>query len=298
MQKVLRNVFIGGFILMAALAFVILMNFRQKRKANLILERQKREIELQKNKITDSISYARRIQHAMFPPEEFVHELLNDCFVMHKPRDIVSGDFFWIAEKDGKVVIAVADCTGHGVPGAFMSLLGITFLNDIVHADKLKCTSDILNSLRQKVIQSLHQTGKFDEARDGMELALCILDRSQGKLQFSGANRPMYLSRNGKIQVTKPDKMPIGIYDENLPFRCNELQLEPGDCIYMFSDGYTDQIGGPHKRTFKSKYLRELLAGIHHKPIAEQQGILEETLKDWKGSIEQTDDILVFGCRI
>jgi len=298
LQKVLRNFFIGGFILMAILAFVILLNFRQKRKANLVLEQQKKEIELQKNKITDSISYARRIQHAMFPPEELVHRLLKDSFVLHKPRDIVSGDFFWIAEKEGKVVIAVADCTGHGVPGAFMSLLGITFLNEIVNAGPLRCTSDILNSLREKVIQSLRQTGKVDEARDGMEVALCILETEKGNLQFSGANRPLLLSRKGEIQETKPDRMPIGIYEENRPFCCHELNVEPGDCIYLFSDGYKDQIGGPHKKSFKSKYFRKLLAGIHDMPIQEQQLILEETLKDWRGSFEQIDDILVFGCRI
>lgn len=297
-QKTLRNFFIAGFTLMALLAFVILLSFWGKRRANLVLGQQKREIEIQKNEITDSISYAMRIQYAMFPPEELLHSLLKECFVLHKPRDIVSGDFFWIAEKEGKVVIAVADCTGHGVPGAFMSLLGIAFLNEIVITAELNCTNIILNRLRKQVIQSLRQTGKADEAREGMEMALCIMDPVERTLQFSGAYRPLYLSRKGEILETKGDKMPIGIYDEHRSFTCNELKLEAGDCIYLFSDGYVDQIGGPNKKTFKSRYFRRLLAGIYDRPMKEQKGILEQTLGDWKGSHEQIDDILVLGFRV
>lgn len=298
LQKIIRNSFIAGFTLMALLAFVILLSFWGKRRANLVLGQQKREIEIQKNEITDSISYATRIQYAMFPPDELLHRLLQDCFVLHKPRDIVSGDFYWIAEKQGKVVIAVADCTGHGVPGAFMSLLGITFLNEIVNTAELSCTNIILNRLRKQVIQSLRQTGKADEAREGMEMALCILDPEERTLQFSGAYRPIYLSRKGEILETKGDKMPIGIYDEHRSFTCNELKLNAGDCIYLFSDGYVDQIGGPNKKSFKSRYFRQLLAGIHDKAITEQRDILEKNMDDWMGSLEQIDDILVLGFRI
>ncbi len=297
-QKTLRNSFIVGFVLMLVLVVVILVSFFDKRKANHILEEQNRKIESQNNAITDSINYARRIQHALFPPKKNVDTLLKDYFIFHKPRDIVSGDFYWLAEKEGKLFAALADCTGHGVPGAFMSLLGIAFLNEIVKTREVLCANDILNQLRTRVIQSLHQTGRTDEQRDGMELALCIFDPDFEQMQYSGAFRPLYLVRKQEIMEVKADKMPLGIYDDHQPFTCHNLHLQKNDTLYLFSDGYVDQTGGPKRKSYKSKYFKELLLSIQDKGMADQKLILETTLEEWRGGNEQIDDILVMGIRV
>lgn len=262
-----------------------------------VIERTQK-IEAQKNEITDSIRYAKRIQNALFPPCESISDSLKDFFILNKPRDIVSGDFYWMAEKEDKVVVAVADCTGHGVPGAFMSMLGIAFLNEIVNKTVTLRANEILNQLRGNVIRSLHQTGKDNEARDGMEIALCIIDFKQGKVQYSGAFNPLYIVRNNEIIELKGDKMPIGIYnDEEESFSNKKLELREGDTLYMFSDGYVDQIGGPRRKTFRSKYFKELLLANSEKSMADQYKILEQTIEEWRGEIEQIDDVLVMGIR-
>ena len=257
------------------------------------------KIEAQKNEITDSIRYAKRIQNALYPPCELISDSLNDFFILNKPRDIVSGDFYWMAEKEDKVVVAVSDCTGHGVPGAFMSMLGIAYLNEIVNKTVTLRANEILNQLRGNVIRSLHQTGKNDEAREGMEMALCIIDFEQGKVQYSGAFNPLYLIRNKELIEFKGDTMPIGIYsDEEESFTNQKIELQKGDALYMFSDGYVDQIGGPRRRTFRSKYFKELLLSNSEKKMVDQYKILEQTIEDWRGDLEQIDDILVMGLRV
>jgi serine phosphatase RsbU (regulator of sigma subunit) len=272
-------------------------------KSNELLEQKvierTQKIEAQKNEITDSIRYAKRIQNALFPPCEMISDSLNDFFILNKPRDIVSGDFYWMAEKEDKVVVAVADCTGHGVPGAFMSMLGIAFLNEIVNKTVTLRANEILNQLRGNVIRSLHQTGKDNEARDGIEISLCIIDFKQGKIQYSGAFNPLYIIRNKEIIELKGDKMPIGIYnDEEESFTNQKLKLQKGDTLYMFSDGYVDQIGGPRRKTFRSKYFKELLLANSEKKMADQYKILEQTIDEWQGEIEQIDDILVMGIKV
>ena len=257
------------------------------------------KIEAQKNEITDSIRYAKRIQNALYPPCELISDSLNDFFILNKPRDIVSGDFYWMAEKEDKVVVAVSDCTGHGVPGAFMSMLGIAYLNEIVNKTVTLRANEILNQLRGNVIRSLHQTGKNDEAREGMEMALCIIDFGQAKVQYSGAFNPLYLIRNKELIVFKGDTMPIGIYsDEEESFTNQKIELQKGDALYMFSDGYVDQIVGPRRRTFRSKYFKELLLSNSEKKMVDQYKILEQTIEDWRGDLEQIDDILVMGLRV
>lgn len=273
------------------------------KKHNELLEQKVRirtqELETQKNNITDSIQYAKRIQNALLPPDEIIQKMLPDYFILYKPRDIVSGDYYWMTEKEDKVFLAVADCTGHGVPGAFMSILGIAFLNEIVNKTSLPKANDILNQLRDHIIYSLHQTGKEDEARDGMEIALCILDFKENIVQFAGAFSPLYLIRKHEIVKLRADKMPIGIYEtENRPFTNQEVKLEKGDSFYLFTDGYVDQIGGPKRKSFKSKYLRDLLLSIHEKDMEEQKIILEQRIEEWRGEVEQIDDILVMGIRV
>lgn len=276
--------------------------FADLKEANLTLEKKVIErtnkIESQNREITDSIHYARRIQNALLPPNEELDVLLPSYFILNKPRDIVSGDYYWLAHKDNKVVIAVADCTGHGVPGAFMSILGVAYLNEILNKAVAIRANEILNQLRGQVIKSLHQTGKEDEARDGMEIALCVVDFNKKKLQYSGAFRPLYLLRDNGLKELKGDSMPIGIYDdEELSFKNEELNFKENDIIYMFSDGYVDQLGGPNRKTFRSRYFKQLLVDIHQKPLLEQKAILEKKFEEWKRDIEQIDDILVMGIR-
>ena len=272
------------------------------KKANQNLEqkvvKRTKQIEQQKREITDSIHYASRIQNALLPPDEDLERLLPSYFILNKPRDIVSGDYYWVSHKDNKVIVAVADCTGHGVPGAFMSILGIAFLNEIINTAEIIIANEILNELREHLIKSLHQTGRKDETRDGMEMALCVVDFGNKKLQYSGAFRPLYFIRNKELNEFKGDYMPIGVYDdEENSFSNKELHFEEDDIIYLFSDGYVDQIGGPNRKTFRSRKFKQLLINIHQKPLPEQKEILEKEYEEWRRDIEQIDDIMVMGIR-
>jgi serine phosphatase RsbU (regulator of sigma subunit) len=258
-----------------------------------------REIESKNREITYNIQYASKIQNALLPPPEDMERLLPSFFLLNKPRDIVSGDYYWLAQKDNKVIIAVADCTGHGVSGAFMSILGITILNEIVNKTSVIRTDEILNQIRRQIIKSLHQTGKFNEPTDGMEMALCVIDFSIMKLQYSGAFLPLYIIHNNKLTQLKGDFMPIGIYhDHEDPFTNKEIFIEKNDIIYLSTDGFVDQIGGPDRKTLRSEYFRNILINIHQKPMDEQRTILENTFEEWRGNIEQIDDILILGIRM
>jgi serine phosphatase RsbU (regulator of sigma subunit) len=258
------------------------------------------EIEKQQQEITDSIQYASRIQEAILPGEEILTSSGVDTFVLNMPREIVSGDYHWFAENGNSFIAAAADCTGHGVPGAFLSMLGITQLNEIVLNKNILQADEILNQLREQVITSLHQQGKQRESQDGMDIALCVIDKDNLTLQFAGANNPLYIIRDNELFQVKGDKMPISIYGKKTsrPFTNNEIQLEHGDRIYIFSDGYMDQFGGPNGRKFLAKRFRELLVRIHQKPMEEQKSILEKTIIDWMGDKPQIDDILVVGIKI
>ena len=288
---------IGIFIIMV---IQLIRANNLKKKANLELAQKNTLITEQKKEITDSIQYASRIQNAMLPPGDYIDHLLPERFIIFKPRDIVSGDFYYITEKDGKVICVAADCTGHGVPGAFMSMLGIAFLNEIIskHRD-LPHTDEILEELRTHVIQSLRQTGKSGESQDGMDLALYIIDMETNKLEFSGANNSLLLFRNGEMIEKKADKMPIGIYSwVKKPFTRHNMDLQKGDMVYTFSDGYYDQFGGPKQKKFMFRNFKVLLKKIHTRPMKEQKRIMKETLEQWMAETSQVDDILVVGVRI
>ncbi|PLX13188.1 MAG: hypothetical protein C0594_01545, partial [Marinilabiliales bacterium] len=282
------------------------------------------EILMQKQEITDSIQYASRIQSALLPPADFLCKYMDSYFILNKPRDIVSGDFYWISENSTHIYIAAADCTGHGVPGAFMSLLGITFLNEIMAIHSEISTGNILDQLKNSVIKSLHQSGtddgdiKRDIVRDGMDMAMIALNKSNNQLQYSGANNPLYLVReyNGSIPSIdkepsviinntqlfefKADKMPIGLHynDTEDTFTTNQIELSAGDSLYMFSDGYVDQFGGELGKKFKSKAFKELMVTNNHLSMSEIKQLLDDTHNKWKGDKEQIDDILVLGIRI
>ncbi len=273
------------------------------KEANQNLERKvmerTRQFEQQQLNITDSIHYASRIQKALMLPSEELELLLPKHFILNKPKDIVSGDYYWVSHQENRLIIAVADCTGHGVPGAFMSIMGINFLNEIVNKAKTIKANEILNELRDKLIKSLGQTGQRDEAKDGMEMALCVVDPANYKLQYSGAFRPMFLLRQDELIVIKGDQMPIGIYNENeVPFTNKEVPFKENDMIYLFTDGYVDQIGGLNRKTFKSIRFKALLKEIHSLPLDEQQSILREEHEIWRSGMEHIDDILILGIRL
>jgi len=262
-----------------------------------VIERTK-QIEQQNINITDSIHYASRIQSALLPPVEELNRVLPSYFILNRPKDIVSGDYYWVSTKGDKLLFALADCTGHGVPGAFMSIMGINFLNEIVNKAEVVVANEVLNELREHLVTSLRQTGDKDETRDGMEMALCVIDFESHTLQYSGAFRPMYLIRDKELHVIKGDSMPIGIYyKEEIPFSNKEMQFKENDIIYLFSDGYVDQIGGPDRKTFRSRKFKKLLVDIHHMPMKEQKAMLENEYNAWRLDHEQIDDIMVMGIR-
>jgi serine phosphatase RsbU (regulator of sigma subunit)/Tfp pilus assembly protein PilF len=257
----------------------------------------------QKNEIIDSISYAKRIQYAMLPPDMYVSELLNENFIFHRPRDIVSGDFYWVRQVKEFIVVLAADCTGHGVPGALMSMLGISFLNEIVLRREITQANQILNELRKQIKFSLRQQGQPGEAKDGMDIALCVMDLRNMVMQFSGANNPLYLIRDvedvPELKEIKGDKMPVGYYQgKDKTFVNHEIQLEIGDTFYIFSDGFVDQKGGTENKKFLSKNFKKMLLEIHDQAMHEQKDILDKTFSDWMGKNDQLDDVLVIGVRV
>jgi serine phosphatase RsbU (regulator of sigma subunit) len=261
------------------------------------------EVEQQKKELTDSIEYAKKIQTVLLPERQMINEVLNDYFVLFQPRDIVSGDFYWVNAKTEKTMVAVVDCTGHGVPGAFMSIMGINFLNSIVQDENLAADT-ILNLLRDQVIKALKQTGKALENKDGMDMALCIIDWANARIEYAGANIPLILLRSAtdatyELIEISPDRMPIGIYEQmSKPFTRHTFPIMPGDSLYMFSDGYCDQFGGPDLKKFKKKNLIKLLAEIHTLDMAEQKKRLKRNIDVWQGDLPQVDDILMLGIKI
>ena len=257
----------------------------------------------QKDEIISSINYAQRMQSAILPPEAYITELLNENFILYKPKDIVSGDFYWIKQVNHYIILASADCTGHGVPGAFMSMLGISHLNEIVQNREITEANQILNELRKQIKNSLRQSGKREGSRDGIDMALCIIDTRKKVMQYSGANNPLYIISNNNGEPTfkeiKADPMPVGVhFSSDKSFTNHEIKLEIGDTFYIFSDGFVDQIGGNNNHRFTSEKFKKLLLDINDQPMYEQKEILEQTLKDWMGVQSQRDDILVIGARV
>ncbi len=329
-----RNYIMAGIIfVILIIGLIILRSFIQKKKMNKLLidknseiQQQKEEIETQNGfllqqkeeiltqkeelefqkeiaeesnrQITSSINYASRIQFAMLHGESILEDTFNQYFILYKPRDIVSGDFYWIKKIRNYIVIVAADCTGHGVPGAFMSMLGISLLSEHVTSRHLDSPGEILDVLRKKIKVYLKQTGKFDETKDGMDMGLCLINTENLKAKYSGANNPMYLIRNKELTVFKPTRNPIGIYINEKPFENHTIQLEKNDSIYLFSDGYIDQFGGEKGGKLKSKKFKEILISASEKPMKNQKEILENTLTEWQGDYEQVDDILIMGVNI
>jgi serine phosphatase RsbU (regulator of sigma subunit) len=263
------------------------------------IEQQRDEIAKKNRDITDSIEYASKIQSAVLPAEDITRNILPEHFIIFRPQHIVSGDFYWINKKNGLLFVIAADCTGHGVPGAFMSMLGVSLLNEIVNKHAVTQANYVLNELRNEVKRTLKQTGKEGEAKDGMDIAMTMIDLGNMKMQFAGAYNPLYLFRDGKFQEYKGDRMPIGIFlKENPSFTNHDIDLKKGDTFYIFSDGYQDQFGGKDGTKFKVKRFKKLLTEIHHKPMEEQREIIERTYDEWKGNHPQLDDVVIVGLKI
>ncbi|PLX15454.1 MAG: hypothetical protein C0597_08870 [Marinilabiliales bacterium] len=291
-QKNFTIFLLTGFISIFIFLLALFSQNKKIRKANKLLAYQKRQI-------TDSIEYASRIQTAILPPGDFISRVIPEHFILYKPRDIVSGDFYWITHKNNKIVVAAVDCTGHGVPGAFMSMLGFALLNEIVNKETELKANIILNQLRDEVKKSLHQTGKEDEAKDGMDIALCVIDPERLTLQYSGAYNPLYLIRNNELISLKADRMPIGIHIiEKESFTNHEINFQKGDIIYIFTDGYVDQFGGPKASKFRKTPFKEMLISIKDKEMDEQKKILDSEFEKWKGNRDQIDDVLVMGIKL
>jgi ligand-binding sensor domain-containing protein/serine phosphatase RsbU (regulator of sigma subunit) len=273
------------------------------------IERQRDVVTSQKKEITDSINYAERIQQAVLPDDSILGEVFSDYFIILRPKDIVSGDFYWMTVKNDMIVFTAADCTGHGVPGAFMSMLGVSFLNKIVNESGITEPSAILNSLRENVISALKQTGSTEDAKDGMDMALCSVDLNRNKLWFAGANNPLYFIRKEDGQLNflekKGDMMPVGVYSNMSDFICHEIDIRKGDTIYLFSDGYMDQFGGPDGRKFMKSRFRQMLLDHQESTMAIQKEVFNRTLDEWinfpgenQHRSGQVDDIILIGIRV
>jgi serine phosphatase RsbU (regulator of sigma subunit)/tetratricopeptide (TPR) repeat protein len=312
-QKFLTYLSSGIGILILASLLLALKGYLEKKRANqiissqkLLVEKQKDEVENQRNlleeknkEITDSINYAKRIQSALLLPEDHVSRHLPEHFIFFKPKDIVSGDFYWANEQNGYLYIIAADCTGHGVPGAFMSMLGISYLNEIVKKNITLTPSEILNELRDKIISNLNFKAGNLESRDGMDAALCRIDLKTNELLFSGANNGLYLFQEDNFLEVKGDKQPVGYFiEEKKKFTDHHFNLNKGDSFYIFTDGYADQFGGEKGKKFKYKQLLKLFSSIKDIPADNQKTVLNDTFETWKGNLEQVDDVCVIGVRI
>jgi serine phosphatase RsbU (regulator of sigma subunit) len=306
-QQILTGTTTGGLGLVVVFLIFVFNRLRVTKKQKLVIEEQKQEVEQQKEvveaahfeleeknkEILDSITYAKRIQSAILPPMKIVKEYLNESFILYKPKDIVAGDFYWMEHINGKILFAAADCTGHGVPGAMVSVVCNNGLNRTVREHGLTSPGEILDKTREIVVAEFEKSE--EEVKDGMDIALCSLEGN--KLQYAGAHNPLWIIRNNEIIETKANKQPIGKFDNPVPYKTHSFELEKGDSIYIFSDGYVDQFGGEKGKKLKAKAFRELLLSIQDKNMEEQKIIIDEAFENWRGSLEQIDDVCIIGIR-
>ena len=307
----LKAYLLYGFVALLLVYLLVQFRTRNLRRSNRILQekemnarevaRQREELMIKNKNITDSINYAQRIQLALLPTVEQFTSILPESFILYKPKDIVSGDFYWITENARKIYVAAIDCTGHGVPGAFMSIIGFELFRNITGAQGEPNPARILDSLNDNYVD-IFSDGERVYLKDGMDVALCVFDKEERSLEFSGAFNPLYLIRDETIIEIRADRSSIGaeiiqVPSEKRKFKSHKLLLQEKDTMYIFSDGYADQFGGPEGKKFKYRRFRHLLLTIHQLPMQKQWSILEASIEEWKRGMDQVDDILVIGIR-
>jgi serine phosphatase RsbU (regulator of sigma subunit) len=276
--------------------FITKKLLREKELTLLRIESQKAELESKDKSITDSLNYAQRIQEALLPSEDYFRGYFKESFIFYKPKDIVSGDFFWIGENENKVFVAAADCTGHGVPGALMSMIGHELLNKIINVDKIERPGKVLDIMSKSLEKTFNREKNIGTTiHDGMDIGICVVDRENRKIQFAGAFFPLYIIRDNRLIEFKGDKNILGETGKGVSFTNNEIAMMEDDMLYLFSDGYVDQFGGSSNKKFMYRRFRYLLMTIYRFPVEDQKSILEENIKTWMGDTSQVDDILVMG---
>lgn len=277
---------------------ILIMAFmlRKAERANMTISKQKKELEEKNKEILDSITYAKRLQDAILPPLSLIKQFLPESFVLYKPKDIVAGDFYWMERIGDIVLIAASDCTGHGVPGALVSVVCSNALNRTVKEFHITETGKILDKVRELVLETFEKSD--GNIQDGMDISLCCIQTKTNEVQWSGAYNSLWYIRQGKLHEIPADKQPIGKHDKPKPFNSHNLNLVKGDSFYLFTDGFADQFGGPQGKKFKYKQLQGLLLTNASQSMEIQKKKLEETLSAWKGSLEQVDDILIIGIRV
>ncbi|MES2761214.1 MAG: tetratricopeptide repeat protein [Bacteroidota bacterium] len=300
-QQTITYIALGILALVFVFSYIILQRFRITKKQNAIIESQKIIVEHKNKEITDSIIYTKRIQQAIIPPVELVERSFPDSFIYFKPKDIIAGDFYWMQQAGDHVYFAVADCTGHGVPGAMVSIVCSNALNSALKEFGLRDTGVILDKTRELVIETFEKSG--EEIKDGMDISLIkirAINEGSSKivLEWSGANNSLWYIENNSFKTIKCDKQPVGKTDNPKPFTSHIFEVEKNTVLYLYTDGYADQFGGPQGKKFKYKQLESALIAIHHLPLKEQRDILQKKFEDWKGVLEQVDDVCIIGIKM
>jgi serine phosphatase RsbU (regulator of sigma subunit)/Tfp pilus assembly protein PilF len=316
-QRIIIYVVVIGLSMVLIFSIMLLKLLRNKKQANILLTEKNEKISTQKEEIAtqrdllykqkaailESLHYAKKIQEAVLPPGPYINEIFSEILILYKPKDIVSGDFYWVRQINEYRIIIVADCTGHGVPGALMSMLAISLINEIIQKREITQANQALNEISRQITISLRQRGQQGDTKDGMDVSICVVDNKNKKMQFSGAHNPIYIIQNTNdgviLKEIKADKMAVGFnYGLEKSFTNNTLQLSDGDTIYMFTDGYIDQFGGSENKKFSSKNFKKLILDIQSQRLYQQKDILDQTLISWMNGKEQIDDILVIGFKI
>jgi serine phosphatase RsbU (regulator of sigma subunit) len=299
--SVLKSIIIFLLILitLVTLSYLLIraiLNLRKLKKAFEEIDMQREELQIRNKDITDSLTYARRIQTALLPTSSLMSKLFLDHFILYRPKHIVSGDFYWVSARDERLYLAAADCTGHGVPGALMSMIGLEILQKIINESHTEHSEQILDELNKELESAFNREEASDFAiKDGMEMSICIINKHTREMEYSGAFLPVYIARDEKLLELKGDKINVGQSIKDVYFNRHTEKIEPGDIIYLFSDGYADQFGGPENKKFMYRRLRHLLVTISKFPMGDQCRILEETIMSWMSETDQIDDIMIMG---
>lgn len=300
-----RYIFYG--VLLLAIVYLIALSqtknlikarklLKEKQQILEQMEKQKLELEVRDKNITDSLNYAQRIQEALLPSEDYFRKYFNDSFIFFKPKDIVSGDFYWIGEKNERIYVVGADCTGHGVPGALMSMIGLEIIEKTINEDNIFNPSDILSVLNRGLEKTFSREKNIGTIiRDGMDIGLCVIDRKRKKIEYAGAFFPLYLIRNNSLIEIKGDKLIIGMNSTGQAYTTHNVDIKEDDILYIFSDGYIDQFGGSDNKKFMYRRFRYLLTTINRFPVKDQKSVLEDNIRTWMGNNAQIDDMMIIG---